>query len=295
MRHDVTLNVGGNLETLTSIDVGSYSDFNVGGYVRAYLSNIKIRDCVNSSIGGDLIAYTSYIELGKSGDYIRDYKIDTSEGGNTGYDTDDKDDSGDKTGDSTDAGNDKNGGRYCYSCNKIWKNDEVSDNKCPSCGKYLVSASYYCSQDKAYYLITDLNTSSTKYFCNVCGNHFTSSQLDGGKCPYCKYKCSTCNRILSDDDVYYEVDDNGDPKKDANGNIIYRCKYCCSQHGTFSDGTNCATCNANGTKVQGTVVSKLDSDSRITPFREKIVCPKDGKELAPADETSTDADTVNPD
>lgn len=295
LRHDVALNVGGNLETLTSIDVGSYSDFNVGGYVRAYLSNIKIRDCVNSSIGGDLIAYTSYIELGKSGDYIRDYKIDTSEGGKTGYDTNEKDDSGDKNKDSTDAGNDKNGGRYCYSCNKIWKNDEVSDNKCPGCGKYLVSASYYCSQDKAYYLITDLNTSSTKYFCNVCGNHFTSSQLDGGKCPYCKYKCSTCNRILSDDDVYYEVDDNGDPKKDANGNIIYRCKHCCSQHGTFSDGTNCATCNANGTKVQGTVVSKLDSDSRITPFREKIVCPKDGKELAPADETSTDADTVNPD
>ena len=98
LRHDAKINVGKKLKAATSIDGGSYSEFNVLGSMQATTSTIKLRDCTTVNVGGNMTAL-SYIELGKAGDYTRevsgntvneswsDGKITESETVEDGYDS----------------------------------------------------------------------------------------------------------------------------------------------------------------------------------------------------------------
>jgi hypothetical protein len=83
LRHDAKIYVGKKLKAYTSIDCGSYSNIFVNGSMEATTSYIKIRDKVTCSVGGNMVAPLSYIELGKSGDYTKTKtnKATVTEGG----------------------------------------------------------------------------------------------------------------------------------------------------------------------------------------------------------------------
>ncbi len=72
LRHDANIYVKETVTANRSVEGGSYSDFFVGGTMKALgiNSTIKIRDCANVFVGGNMVA-TRYIELGKAGDYNR--------------------------------------------------------------------------------------------------------------------------------------------------------------------------------------------------------------------------------
>lgn len=82
LRHDAKLYVGKNMQTIQTlgsaftggsyIQGGSYSEIHVNGYMKSG-SYVQIRDCTTVQIGGNLES-TYSIELGQTGDYLREVK-----------------------------------------------------------------------------------------------------------------------------------------------------------------------------------------------------------------------------
>lgn len=100
LRHDANIYVKETVTANQSVEGGSYSDFFVGGTMKALgIANpvdlnrgtIKIRDCANVFVGGNMVA-TRYVELGKAGDYNRLIDpADVTEGEDNGEITDNTD------------------------------------------------------------------------------------------------------------------------------------------------------------------------------------------------------------
>lgn len=100
LRHDANIYVKETVTANQSVEGGSYSDFFVGGTMKALgIANpvdlnrgtIKIRDCANVFVGGNMVA-TRYVELGKAGDYNRLIDpTDVTEGEDNGEITDNTD------------------------------------------------------------------------------------------------------------------------------------------------------------------------------------------------------------
>lgn len=122
LRHDASIYVGKKLRSITSIEGGSYSQFFVGGSMQATLSNIKLRDRVQSYIGGNMVAPLGYIELGKAGDYVKTQKSvqSVAEGGSDKHCT-----CSDNDG-CPDCTDNKYCGCECGKC--IWHGDNTDEN-----------------------------------------------------------------------------------------------------------------------------------------------------------------------
>lgn len=183
LRHDAKIVVGKKLKAATSIDVGSYSTVFVGGSMQAVTSTIKLRDCTDVFVGGNMTAL-SYIELGKAGDFLREYTVPITEGEDNIYD-DDKEH--EKTHNNS----------VCPDCKTSVKynNKTVTYIKCDNdeCGKYIKAAVNCpnCGTSNYY--------AGENFSCGKCGSSYYN-ELSAVTCD----SCSTVNPLVidmgSDDD-----------------------------------------------------------------------------------------------